>query len=240
VQDLAINLLASVLAGLAVWVGQRLLAYRRLARERAFFGLAAGVSCRLVVGRHASSQRENSVHRGDVAALVELATLVRECGARAEMIGATEAPTGVGQVTEFCVGGPTTNPRTAAHMRALLPGVRLEPYEKSGRGLTLTVGMQRYARRPDRVDHAILARCGGTHGRPLFVLIGQTATANLAAARYLAAHHRALRRTYGERDDFCLVLRVPEPDAYGADRVELVGDVTAEATTPRSPASSAG
>ena len=85
-----------------------------------------------------------------------------------------------------------------------------------------------------------MARCAGAGGRPVFVLIGQTAVTNLAAARFLGANHRALRRTYGERADFCLVLRVVEPGAYGADRVELEADVTAEATTPRSPASSVG
>ena len=237
-QDLAVNLLASVLAGAAVWVAQRLLSYRRLARERAFFGLAGGATCRLVVGRHASAGDERSVHRNDVAALVELATIVRECGARPDLYAGANAPTGVGRVTEFCVGGPTSNPRTEAHMRAMLPGVAMAEYRGPGDELTLAIGEARYARDPDRREYAVVARCAGAGGRPVFVLIGQTAVTNLAAARFLGANHRALRRTYGERADFCLVLRVIEPGAYRADRVELEADVTAEATTPRSPASS--
>jgi hypothetical protein len=236
VRDLAINLLASVLAGTAVWLGQRLVAYRRLARERTFFGLAVGGTGKLVVGRHASSTRENSVHRADVAALVELAALVRECGATADLDG----PNRLGDHTEFCVGGPTTNPRTEAHMRAMLPGVRIAPYDKRSGGLALTVGPHRFARRTDRLEYAAVARCRSGTGRPVFLLIGQTATANLAAARFLAGRHRALRRTYGADEDFCVVVRVVEPGAYGADRVELEADVTADATTPRSPASSVG
>lgn len=234
--DLAVNLLASVLAGTAVWLGQRLVAYRRLARERSFFGLGVGATVRLIVGRHASSHRENSVHRSDVAALVELSALVRECGARADLDGTNR----LGEHTEFCVGGPTTNPRAEAHMRAMLPAVRIAPFDKRTGGLTLTVGPHRYARRPERLEYALIARCRSGTGRPVFLLIGQTATANLAAARFLAGHHRGLRRTYGTDEDFCVVVRVVEPGAYGADRVELEADVTAEATTPHSPASSAG
>ncbi|WBB46798.1 hypothetical protein O3597_16560 [Verrucosispora sp. WMMA2044] len=68
--DLLINLLASVIAGTAVWLTGFLLRRHKLNRARAFFGLAAGASCLLVVSRHASSPREFSVHRRDVAALV--------------------------------------------------------------------------------------------------------------------------------------------------------------------------
>ena len=104
--DLLINLLASVIAGTAVWLAGFVLRRRKLSRERAFFGLTAGASCLLVVSRHASSPREFSVHRRDVAALVELATIARECGARADRVGENQ-PTGeIGRLTEFCVGGP--------------------------------------------------------------------------------------------------------------------------------------
>jgi hypothetical protein len=69
VGDLLINLLASVIAGTAVWVAGFGLRRRKLSRERAFFGLTAGASCLLMVSRHSSSPRESSVHRSDVAAL---------------------------------------------------------------------------------------------------------------------------------------------------------------------------
>src|SRR5688572_19334279 len=112
VRDLLVNLLASVVAGTAVWLSQRLLRYRRAARRRAFFGIVPGGSCLLSVARHASSPNELSVHRRDVAALVELASLVRECGGRADLISA-DFPQGVGRSAEFCVGGPSGNPRMA-------------------------------------------------------------------------------------------------------------------------------
>jgi hypothetical protein len=86
-REVVLSLVASVIAGSAVWLVQRLLNYRRMARKRAFFGVSAGASCVLVAPRHFSSPQTDSVHRRDMAALVELAT---------------------------------------AHLRAVLPGVRIE------------------------------------------------------------------------------------------------------------------
>lgn len=220
--DLLINLLASVIAGVAVGLGQRLVSRRRLARERAFFGLTDGGSCLLSVARHFSSPRKASVHRRDVAALVELATLVRECGARADLANDGAPAQGFGRFTEFCVGGPGGNPRTATHLRTMLRGVTFSDNVE-----TITVGAVTYRFRQDLAEYVVLARAGGpARDRPVFVLAGQTAPTNLAAARYLAGHHRALYRRYGAERDFCLVLRVVEPPVYGVDFVELVADVT--------------
>lgn len=223
VRDLITNLLASVVAGFAVWVAQRLLRYRRLARTQAFFGLDGGTRCLLTVARHASSPHELSVHRSDVAALVELATIARDCGSRADLVAADEMGEGIGRVTEFSVGGPTGNPRTATHLRALLPGIAVGTGEK----LAITVDGTTYERVRDRAEYVLLARLWPpAGGRPVFVLSGQTARTNVAAARFLANRHPELRRRYGSTRPFCLVLRVVEPAAYGPDLVEIAADVT--------------
>jgi hypothetical protein len=228
VHDLLVNLLASVVAGTAVWLGQRVTRYRRLARKRAFFGLAPGADCVLVVSRHASSPHRLSVHRRDVAAVVELATIAKDCGARPELVTEEDIPQGIGRVTEFCVGGPDMNPRTAAHLRAILPGVRVT----TGAKLSITIGTQTFAREPDRVEYVALARVWGpSGGRPVFVVDGQTARTNLAAARFLAARFRDLYRRYGAAKPFCLVLRVVEPGVYGPDFVEIVADLSDDAFT---------
>ncbi len=46
--DLSINLLASVIAGTAVWLFQRARRRRRDARRRRFFGLAGRAECVIV------------------------------------------------------------------------------------------------------------------------------------------------------------------------------------------------
>jgi hypothetical protein len=213
-----------------VWVAQRLFAYRRLARKRAFFGLAAGARAVLVVARHASSPREHSVHRRDVSALVELTAIVRECGARAALVGADE-PSGIGNMTEFCVGGPDTNARAVAHLRVLPPGARLTSYKEDGRRVASSAGEHRLEREPGRAEYAVLAR-SVVKGHAVFSLLGQTSYANLAASRYLADKHRTLHRRYGADRPSCLILRVVEPDAYGADLVEVAAEVTADVFGP--------
>lgn len=227
-QDLLINLLASVIAGAAVWLTQRLLHRRRLSRERAFFGLTMGGTCLLSVARHFSSPQKASVHRRDVAALVELATLARECGARADLANDGALAQGFGRTTEFCVGGPSGNPRTATHLRTILRGVSF-----AGGADTIRVGGAEYRFDPGVAEYVVLARAWGpARDRPVFVLAGQTAPTNLAAARYLDAQHRTLSRRYGSDRPFCLVLRVVEPRVYGVDFVELAADVTEEAFHP--------
>lgn len=223
------SLVSSVIAGTAVWLGQRLLRYHRIARKRAFFGVDPGAACVLVAPRHFSSPQSNSVHRRDMAAMVALATIVNDCGGRAEV--SAEGPTtpGVGRHTEFCVGGPSVNPRTAAHLRAILPGVRYE-----GDEMTLTTKSIVYRHDSGQAEYGILAKAqlSGT-SRPVFVIAGQTSRANLAAARLLATSYRRLLRTYGPDGRFCLVLKIVEPDTYGPDFVEIEADVTDDAFRPR-------
>ncbi|WP_127502063.1 hypothetical protein [Actinoplanes solisilvae] len=231
--DLLINLLASVIAGTAVWLAGFLLRRRKLNRERAFFGLSAGASCLLVVSRHASSPREFSVHRRDVAALVELATIARECGAHADRVGENQ-PTGeIGRLTEFCVGGPgDASPRSATHVRTILRGVTYAVFDVEKRRTSFTVGGTEYALSPE-ISYVLLARFWGpAGGHPVFFIGGLTAGSNLAAARYLAAHHPELARTFGADRPFALVLRIVEPAAYGTDFTELAADVSDVAFQP--------
>ncbi|GLH99464.1 hypothetical protein [Phytohabitans aurantiacus] len=229
-RDLFVNLLASVVAGTAVWLAQRVRGHLRLARKRAFFGIDDGTACQLAVSRHASSSHHLSVHRGDVAALVELATIARDCGGRADLVPAEDLPEGIGRLTEFCVGGPGANARTAAHLRSILRGIEVTPFDPETRSVEFSVGTTTYRRERHRVEYVFLARAWGpAGGRPVFVLGGQTAPTNLAAARYLATRYRDLHRRYGADQRFCLVLRIVEPGVYGSDYVELVDDVTEQA-----------
>jgi hypothetical protein len=243
VNDLWINLLASVIAGTAVWAAQRALRYRRLAVKRAFFGLDDGARCLLAVSRHAGSPHELSVHRWDVAALVELTTVVKDCGGRVDLVAADATPAQFGRVTEFSVGGPYGNQRSATHLRTLLRGVTEEAHEVTGvpgRQWAFTVAGETYRRAAGR-EYVLLARAWGPSGsRPVFAIAGQTARTNVAAARYLAAEYLRLHRRYGADQPFCLVLRIVEPEVYGTDFTELAADVTDQAFGSVAPAGVGG
>jgi hypothetical protein len=224
--DLAVNIAAGLLTAVLLWSVQWSLRRRRLNRIRDFFGLLPDTDALLVVNRHASSANELSVHRRDVFALLELAGLIKLCGARAEVVGHDEVRRGFGEKAEFCIGGPTSNTRTAAHLEWKLPGVAHLP---DG---ALTIGGESY-RRGAGAEYVLLAKVAGAgQSRPVFLVSGQTAVTNQAAVRYLVAHERKLARTHGTKGGFALVLRVVNPEAYGPDVVELVADVTDAAFRP--------
>jgi hypothetical protein len=229
VLDVVINLLASAIAATAAWTGQYLVRHRRIVRKRSFFGVASGAEVMLFVAKHFSSPRPQSVHRNDVATLVELATVIRECGGLPTLVTSEEGRREAGRVSEYCVGGPSANPRTAAHLRVALPGVRFGSAEPDS--LPFWVGDRAFSRSPGAEQFALLARVRpSASAAPVFILAGQTSLDNLAAARYLVANYRRLRKDYGNRD-FCLVLGVREPSTFGADHVHLVADVTGPALT---------
>ncbi|AUY51451.1 hypothetical protein [Streptomyces sp. CB01881] len=238
--NVLLGLVASAISAGLGWLGQTVRRRRRLERVRSFLGLPAGTECLLVVNRHASSSSGRSVSRNDVFALMELAALVKECGALADLVAHDDVRQGLGHKAEFCLGGPTSNDRTAAHLTSWLPGVAFTG-DMSGSVpvLTLTVGGEAY-----RYEHesapsggqafVLLARLHPTPGsRPAFLIAGQTAVSNHAAVRHLVAHHRKLARRYGADGTFALVLKVVNPGAYGPDVVELVADVTSQALERR-------
>jgi hypothetical protein len=231
VRDLVINLLASAIAAAAAWSVQYLVRYRRTLRKRLFFGVSPGAEVMLFVAKHFSSPHPLSVHRNDVATLVELATTIRESGGLPAFVTSEEGRREAGRITEYCVGGPSGNPRSAAHLRVALPGVRFGPGELDP-SLHLLIGDRTFRRSPGTEHFALLARVRPSASTaPVFILAGQTAVDNLGAARYLVANWKRLRKTYGNRD-FCLVLRLREPSTFGADHVHLVADVSGPAFAP--------
>ncbi|GHH76950.1 hypothetical protein ACFRKE_08485 [Kitasatospora indigofera] len=238
VLNVVLGLVATAISASLGWLAQNLRRRRRLGRVREFFGMPGGSECLLVVNRHTASNSSKSVSRNDVFALMELSALVKECGAQAELVTHDEVRQGLGHKAEFCLGGPASNDRTAAHLASWLPGVRFAEDPVKHHEMSLVVGAEEYAfESPSRTSggrvYALLARIQTGHGgRPAFLIAGQTATSNHAAVRYLVANHRKLARTYGTDGTFALVLRLVNSTAYGPDLVELVADVTRKALAP--------
>ncbi|MEV4616513.1 hypothetical protein AB0K43_28530 [Kitasatospora sp. NPDC049258] len=243
VLNVVLGLVASAISAGLGWLAQSLRRRRRLGRIRAFFGMPAGTECLLVVNHHAASESSKSVSRHDVYALMELSALVKECGAQAEIVVHDQVRQGLGNKAEFCLGGPASNARTAAHLASWLPGVDFAIQNPDGPygDTTIKVGEQEFAyvhpdAAPEGQTYVLLARLHPRPGsRPVFLIAGQTATSNHAAVRHLVANHRALSRRHGVDGTFALVLRVVNARAYGPDVVELAADVTAAATTRTAP-----
>lgn len=234
VRNIVLGLIAAGLGAVLGWLARTYLWRRKLRRKQAFFGLPANSESLLVVNREAGGP-ELTVVRHDVFALLELAALIKDCGAHAQLVAHDAAQQSFGERTEFCVGSPAANRRMAAHMHSLLPGVRIntDPEPGPDRG-AFQIGSERYRMEGGITEYVILARLTagqGQEARPVFVFCGQRAITNQAATRYLARHHERLARKHGA-NTFVLLLKVVNSQAYGADVVELVGDVTREAQTP--------
>lgn len=244
VLNVLLGLLTSAIGAGAGWLAQTLRRGRRLERVRAFFGMPGGSECLLVVNRQTSSSSAKSVSRNDVFALMELAALVRDCGARSELVAHDAVRQGLGAKAEFCIGGPESNERTASHLAWRLPGVAFTHVEGRSYGAAIHVGDERYLFEERPVGghaFALLARLdNGPGGRPTFLIAGQSATANHATVRHLTSQHRELARRYGEHGTFVLILRVVDPAAYGPDVVQEVADVTGPASLAREPDAAAG
>ncbi|MEU6082758.1 hypothetical protein [Streptomyces sp. NPDC047108] len=232
VRNIVLGVVAAGISAAIGWCVRTYLWRRRLRRKQRFFGLPTNSECLLVVNRAAGSG-DWTVARRDVFALLELSAIIKDCGANAQIVAHDAAEQGFGERTEFCIGGPVSNQRMAAHLRSLLPGVVVNTDSEPGpdRG-AFTIGGERYRMDKGTVEHVLLARLtGGLDGRPVFLASGQHSNANHAAVRYLARNHTRLARKYGGHT-FALLLKVVNSDAYGPDVVELVADVTRAASSP--------
>ncbi|MFF8971210.1 hypothetical protein [Streptomyces sp. NPDC014995] len=234
VRNIVLGVVAAGISAALGWVTRTYLWKRRLRRKQAFFGLPENSESLLVVNRDPATA-EPAVHRFDVFALLELSALIKECGARIQVVTQDAVHQGFGERTEFCVGGPGSNRRMTAHMAAMLPGVRVnvDPEPGPDRG-AFQVGGERYRMDAGVTEYVLLARLTvgePRQSRPVFLFCGQRAITNQAATRYLARHHERLSRKYGS-NSFVLLLKVVNSQAYGPDVVELVADVTRAAQAP--------
>ena len=234
VLDIVLGVVAAGLSATLGWLARTYLWKRRLRRRQAFFGLPDSSESLLVVNRDPAAS-EPAVHRFDVFALLELAALVKDCDAHIQVVTQDMVGQGFGERTEFCVGGPGSNRRMAAHMAAMLPGVRvnIDPEPGPDRG-AFQIGSERYRLDAGITEYVLLARLTAgerREARPAFLFCGQRAITNQAATRYLARHHEKLARKHGA-NSFVLLLKVVNSQAYGPDVVELVSDVTRAATSP--------
>lgn len=160
VLNIVVDLITSLIGGGSVWAWGRARVTRRQRERATFFGLSPGDTCRIVAPQAFGSPRNISKH--DVFSIVELAKLMRDLRADLDVVGSDEGSYGVGDRTEFCVGGPKANVRMKSHLARFLPGVSIrssapDPPKSAAREVARTA--------PERIDlqlHAMHLRpcCG--------------------------------------------------------------------------------
>lgn len=100
-----------------------------------------------------------------------------------------------------------------SHPARLLPGVSICSYAPGSlRSLAIIAAGQEFLREPDSREYVQLAKVTPPdRGRPLFLICGQTAVTNRAAASYLRDNYRKISSAHGPADRWCIVLRVVAP-----------------------------
>lgn len=114
VRNIVLGVIAAGLCAALGWFARTYLWKRRLRRKQAFFGLPDNSESLLVVNRD-SGGPDLTVTRHDVFALLELAALIKDCHAHAQVITHESAHQGFGERTEFCVGGPASKGHVLHH-----------------------------------------------------------------------------------------------------------------------------
>lgn len=229
--NVVIGLVTSVLSGGSVMTWRRVSDTRILHRKAAFFDLDADHTCLIVMGDHRRQPR--STHHNDVHAMIEVATLAYEARCPISVIPVEDLRESNGDRTEFCIGGPGSNPRTAGHLVSHLPGVRQRPYDAKRAAGAILVGDQQFLLDYGQLEHVLVAKFTPPQSsRPVFVIAGQRAIGNRAAIHFLKREYHNLSKVVDSLDRFCLILRVDSSDTYGYEATDLVADVTAAAFAP--------
>jgi len=233
--NIVIGLVTSVLSGTAVLLWRRAATSRLLHRKAAFFGLRPGSPCLIVMNNH--WQLPGSASHDDVHVMLELAALAHEAGCPVTVIPADDLRERAEDSVEFCIGGPLSNPRTAAHLAAYLPGVKQRPISARSDSGAIIVGGQKFSFKRGRQEYAVIAKFTQTHSRyPVMVIYGQRAIDSRAAINFVKHNYKALSKAVESVNKFCLIIAVTSSDTYGSQAAELAADVTSAAfTAPKRP-----
>ncbi|MFD9072362.1 hypothetical protein ACFVZ2_20350, partial [Streptomyces lasiicapitis] len=112
VRHLVLGLLAVVVSAALGWLLRTQVWKRKLRRKQAFFGLPANSESLLVVNREATGP-ELTVTRHDVFSLLELAALIKDCGAHSQVVGGGAPGAGGGGGRRRWGGPPAGGARPA-------------------------------------------------------------------------------------------------------------------------------
>jgi hypothetical protein len=206
--NIVVGLMTSLISGGSVWAWGRARVTRRQRERARFFGLSPGDTGRIVAPK-----------------------LMRDLKADLDVVSSGEGAYGIGDLTEFCVGGPTANVRMQSHLARFLPGVSIRSFAPdSPESAAIVAAGQEFLRERDSREYVLVAKVRPLDGgHPLFLICGQTAITNRAAVSYLRDHYRRISSAYGAGQNWCVVLRVVAPSVYGHQMTELAADVSASA-----------
>ncbi|MGD1949992.1 MAG: hypothetical protein ACFB14_10135 [Leptolyngbyaceae cyanobacterium] len=227
IENFTVGVITSIITGLAVWSWAKLRTSQLLNRRSAFFGIAPKENCLIVINHDPRNQ--NAMAMGDVGTLIEMVRLVDTINGKATIAKFDRILEPAGTTTEFCIGGPSSNQRIHVHLANFLPGIVFNDYiADNPDSLAILTKDRTYHYKKDQDEYAILARFfPEPDAYPVILICGQTSKANHGAVHYLVkAHDGYLRKTFGNRRPFCVVVKLRSPLTYGVRSVQFVEDIS--------------
>ncbi|AQS68943.1 hypothetical protein [Streptomyces pactum] len=229
-ENIAIGLVTSLLGGGLVWLWERAKRTREVNKRAGFFGVRPGQTCLVVLGNKYNSPG-TATYR-DIRAAMGLALLAGELGCDV-LIESGDFRGSNGDRTEFCVGGPAggSNLRTGGHLAAHLPGVTVHPYDATNPySVAIEVGGEKYLFDRGNQEYVLVAKfVPEESGNPVFLVCGQSSTANLAAIHFLRREFTRVAEQISSVQRFCILIKVSGIGTYDHHRAALERDVSAAA-----------
>ncbi|BAY23394.1 hypothetical protein NIES2100_31590 [Calothrix sp. NIES-2100] len=233
IENFTVGIVTSLVTAVVVWLWGKIRASQILDRKSAFFGISPKENCLLVINHDPRNQ--NSVTHGDVETLIEIAKLVAEIDGKLVIARFDRILEPAGETTEFCIGGPDSNPRTKVHLENFLQGIYINPYMPDDPdNIAFVTKEKKYRFVNNKDEHAILARFyPESDSYPVILICGQTSKGNRGAVHYLNKNYDSyLRQKFGNKKPFCLILKLQSPLTYGVKAVHLLKDITDIAFIP--------
>lgn len=228
IENFVVGIVTSIFTAAAVWLWQKISKSKVLNRKAAFFGMAPEEKC-LAVMNHNPKLSDAAMSHEDIQTLVEVVSLAHEVGVELEIVPFDQLLEPAGDTTEFCLGGPDSNQRTKVHLANFLQGVRFHPHAPGNiDNIAILSKNEIFRYRKNDSEYAILARLYPyPNSRPVILVCGQTAKSNRGAIYYLLQNYDDfLRKRYGNRKRFCLIIKLYSPLTYGFKSARLEKDLT--------------
>lgn len=233
IENFVVGIVTSIVTALSVWLYRNIRESQALNRKAEFFSISRGEQC-LTVMNHNPRGRDMMSHC-DIETLIELVRLIDGIGGKPKIAAFDKILEPPGEMTEFCIGGPDSNHRTKVHAENFLKGVQFLPLNLDDPdNLAIITSTGKFRHIAYEEEYVILARLyPRPMSRPVILISGQTARSNQGATHYLIKNYNStLRKKFGSKRPFCLLLKLQSPRTYGYKSVGLVEDITDTAFVP--------
>ena len=237
IENFAVGIVTSIVTAIAVQTWRKIRESQVINRKAAFFCISPKDTCLIVMNHHPFNK--GTMSHGDIETLVEIVKFVDGIGGEFAIAPFDKLLTPAGGMTEFCIGGPS-NQRTMVHIENFLKGLQFRYFSQDDpSSLSIITKEEAFKCKWHEQEHAVLARFyPSPDSQPVVLISGQTSRANQGAIHYLLQNHDGfLRKKFGNKKPFCLIVKLRSPRTYGYKSVRLVKDITDIAFTPLTTAS---